>query len=174
MQCSGCNAGWRPAVASAENVELAEHQVGALPPGRFARLTVQDSGVGMPADVATGAIEPFCTTKPPGKGTDMGVSQVFGFAQQLDGEMVLDTAPRAGTSVFLYLPLAEDIQGREESAAWMSAGHTLSAAPVWPAGWSATGVRNGRQARSHLFGAALANCSDQQLASCHSQSGAPR
>jgi PAS domain S-box-containing protein len=87
-----------------ENVELAEHQVGSLPAGRFVRLTVEDTGTGMSADVASRAIDPFFTTKGLGKGTGLGLSQVYGFVHQSGGDMALETAVDRGTRVLLYLP----------------------------------------------------------------------
>jgi signal transduction histidine kinase len=95
-------------ILSIEDVELGQGQHGSLAPGRFAKVTVKDSGTGMAADIATRAIEPFFTTKEPGRGTGMGLGQVLGLVQRASGEMVLDTAPGKGTAVSLYLPLAED------------------------------------------------------------------
>ena len=67
-------------------------------------IAVVDDGCGMPPDVAERAFEPFFTTKPVGKGTGLGLSQIFGFVRQLGGEVAIDTAPGAGTTVRLSLP----------------------------------------------------------------------
>ena len=75
-------------------------------PGPFVRVTVEDTGHGMPAEVAAKAFEPFFTTKPIGQGTGLGLSQVFGFVRQLGGHVAIRSAPEEGTAVSLYLPPA--------------------------------------------------------------------
>ena len=85
----------------------------APPPGRlsssqrgpqsFVCLTVRDTGRGMPEDVRRRAVEPFFTTKGE-QGTGLGLAQVFGLMQQLHGDLILESAPGAGTSVHLYFP----------------------------------------------------------------------
>ena len=73
-------------------------------PGPFVRLTVEDTGVGMTAEVAVRAFEPFYTTKPVGLGTGLGLSQIYGFVSQSGGIVDLRTALGAGTTVSLLLP----------------------------------------------------------------------
>ncbi len=90
------------------NVDLAAGQVGALPAGTYVRLTVRDSGTGMPPDVLARAFEPFFTTKPVGKGTGLGLSQVYGFIAQSGGDVVIDTKPGHGTAISIYLPAVEE------------------------------------------------------------------
>ncbi|GGC16429.1 hybrid sensor histidine kinase/response regulator [Pseudoduganella buxea] len=90
------------------NVVLAAGQVGALPAGQYVRLTVRDSGTGMPPDVLARAFEPFFTTKPVGKGTGLGLSQVYGFIAQSGGDVVIDTKPGQGTAISIYLPAVEE------------------------------------------------------------------
>ena len=80
-------------------------------PGVFVRMLVEDTGLGMPAEVAAKAFEPFFTTKPIGQGTGLGLSQVFGFVRQLGGHVTIRSAPGAGTGVALFLPLALAEQG---------------------------------------------------------------
>lgn len=88
---------------------LGERQVGNLAAGRYVRPTVRDTGIGMPPEVAARALEPFFTTKEVGKGTGMGLSQVYGLVQQSGGDVALETQVGKGTSVSLYLPaLAEE------------------------------------------------------------------
>ena len=71
--------------------------------GDFVRLTVSDTGSGMPPEVAAQAFEPFFTTKPIGAGTGLGLSQVYGFAKQSGGTAWIDTSPQ-GTTVSILLP----------------------------------------------------------------------
>jgi len=85
-------------------MSLAAGQVGRCPPGDYVALSVTDTGCGMSAEVAERVFEPFFTTKPVGRGTGLGMSQVFGFVGQLGGEVDIDTVPDRGTTVTLYLP----------------------------------------------------------------------
>jgi signal transduction histidine kinase len=72
----------------------------------FVAITLRDTGEGMPPEVRERAFEPFFTTKPPGRGTGLGLSQVFGFVRQLGGQVTIDSTVGCGTAVTLYLPLA--------------------------------------------------------------------
>jgi PAS domain S-box-containing protein len=75
-----------------------------LAPGRYIRLGVDDTGIGMDADTAARAIEPFFSTKGVGRGTGLGLSMVHGLAAQLGGGLHIDSAPGAGTRIGLWLP----------------------------------------------------------------------
>ncbi|HZW20499.1 hybrid sensor histidine kinase/response regulator [Noviherbaspirillum sp.] len=79
----------------------------AIPPGRYAVLSVRDTGKGMPPDVIERAFEPFFTTKPKGQGTGLGLSMIYGFVQEARGEIRLHSAEGAGTTVKIYLPRRE-------------------------------------------------------------------
>jgi len=70
-------------------------------------LAVHDTGIGMPKDVSDRALEPFFTTNPAGKGTGLGLAQVFGAARQSGGAVEIDSAPGRGTTVRLILPRTE-------------------------------------------------------------------
>jgi CheY-like chemotaxis protein len=70
----------------------------------FVRLTVQDAGCGMPPEVLSRVFEPFFTTKDVGKGSGLGLPQVYGFAQQSGGRVSLDSQVGVGTAVTLLLP----------------------------------------------------------------------
>ncbi|WP_414709698.1 hybrid sensor histidine kinase/response regulator [Rhodopseudomonas sp.] len=76
----------------------------ALLPGDYVCIRVADSGVGMSPEVAARAFDPFFTTKPIGQGTGLGLSMIYGFAQQSGGHVRLDSAPGRGTTANLYLP----------------------------------------------------------------------
>ena len=67
-------------------------------------LTVADHGAGMPAHVKARAFDPFFTTKEQGRGTGLGLAQVFAFAQQSHGEVLIDSELGKGTRVTLLLP----------------------------------------------------------------------
>ncbi|HYD53837.1 MAG TPA: PAS domain S-box protein, partial [Gemmatimonadaceae bacterium] len=75
-----------------------------MPAGEYVRLSVQDSGVGMPPEVAARVFEPFYTTKGAGEGTGLGLSTVYGIVKQSGGYVVLRTAPARGTAFIIYLP----------------------------------------------------------------------
>jgi CheY-like chemotaxis protein len=73
-------------------------------PRDFVSIAVRDTGHGMSKDVAARAVEPFFTTKEIGRGTGLGLSQVFGFVTQSGGSLELDSAPNQGTTVTILLP----------------------------------------------------------------------
>ena len=76
--------------------------------GDYVELRVADTGMGMPADVLAKAFDPFYTTKPLGQGTGLGLSMVYGFAQQSQGDVTIESREGAGTVIRLFLPRAED------------------------------------------------------------------
>ncbi|WP_242167914.1 MULTISPECIES: ATP-binding protein [unclassified Pseudomonas] len=77
----------------------------ALNAGQYALLRISDTGVGMPQSVLERAFDPFFTTKPLGSGTGLGLSMVYGFAQQSSGEARIESVMGKGTTVSLLLPL---------------------------------------------------------------------
>jgi two-component system NtrC family sensor kinase len=79
-------------------------------------ISVTDTGAGMPPEVAARAFEPFFTTKETGHGTGLGLSQVYGFAQQAGGTATITSAPDQGTTVTLYLPRSLDPVHRDADA----------------------------------------------------------
>jgi PAS domain S-box-containing protein len=74
-------------------------------PGPYLVLSVTDTGTGMPPEVLDRVFEPFFTTKPLGEGTGLGLSQVWGFARQSGGLVRIESAPGAGTTARLLLPV---------------------------------------------------------------------
>jgi PAS domain S-box-containing protein len=103
-------------VIETANIEVASGEVGAigkLPAGNYVRLSVSDTGTGMPPEILARAFEPFFTTKETGRGTGLGLATIIGFAQQSGGTAKLYSEPGAGTTVSIYLPRAD---GGEVSA----------------------------------------------------------
>jgi PAS domain S-box-containing protein len=72
--------------------------------GQYVAICVTDTGVGMPSDVMARAFDPFYTTKPIGEGTGLGLSMIYGFAKQSNGEVRLYSEVGKGTTARIYLP----------------------------------------------------------------------
>ena len=72
--------------------------------GDYVVVSVADTGVGMPPDVVTRAFDPFFTTKEVGRGTGLGLSQVYGFAKQSNGFVTIESERGRGTTVLINLP----------------------------------------------------------------------
>jgi PAS domain S-box-containing protein len=91
------------------DIRVTEHQPNndpALPPGRYLKLSVVDTGKGMTPEILKRAIEPFFSSKPLGKGTGLGLSMVHGLAVQLGGALRLSSTVGKGTTATLILPVA--------------------------------------------------------------------
>jgi signal transduction histidine kinase len=73
-------------------------------PGEYMALAVSDTGCGMSPEVVARAFDPFYTTKAPGQGTGLGLSQVYGFVKQSGGHISIESMPGIGTTVTIFLP----------------------------------------------------------------------
>jgi PAS domain S-box-containing protein len=96
------------ATAHAELSGHPAHDHADLKPGRYAVLSVTDTGCGMPADVLAHVFEPFFTTKEPGKGTGLGLASVYGVVKQSGGHIEVSSQVGVGTTFRVYLPLVEE------------------------------------------------------------------
>jgi CheY-like chemotaxis protein len=79
-------------------------------------VSVHDTGTGMSEEVLRYAVEPFFTTKEPGKGSGLGLSQVYGMAQQSNGALHIESRVGIGTAVHLFLPRATASAGAAEAS----------------------------------------------------------
>lgn len=94
------------AVRRAESAEGVLEHFGGTAAGPWAAIEVADTGAGMSQDIAARAFEPFFTTKANGKGSGLGLSQVYGFVRQSGGHVAILSTPGAGTKLSIYLPLS--------------------------------------------------------------------
>ncbi len=85
--------------------------------GDYVRVEIQDTGIGIPAEILHRVFDPFFTTKPVGKGTGLGLSQVHGFAEQSGGHARVVSRVSEGTTVILDLPRAPAVEDRPADTA---------------------------------------------------------
>jgi PAS domain S-box-containing protein len=160
----------RDAMLDGGTLHFSAGAAGALPDalrqelgdGRFVCIAVADTGTGMSDAVKERAFEPFFTTKEAGRGTGLGLSTVYGFVKQSQGAVGLDSTPGQGTTISLYLPVAQDAQaGLPEADA---VGNAV------PAGLKVLVVEDDAEVRAvarhflHALGCVLSVCSTAEQA----------
>jgi PAS domain S-box-containing protein len=102
---------------SARNVSLKKTDGVDRLEGDFVALSMTDTGVGIAPDVLPRIFEPFFTTKALGKGTGLGLAQVYGFSQQSGGSVVATSRVGSGTAITMYLPRAAAVQANAVESA---------------------------------------------------------
>jgi CheY-like chemotaxis protein len=97
-------------------------------PGRYVVVAVRDTGVGMGEEILEKVFDPFFTTKPLGQGTGLGLSMVYGFAKQSGGVVHIESRLGHGTTVRMYLPVADraaEGEHHDETGVPVGAGQTV-------------------------------------------------
>jgi PAS domain S-box-containing protein len=85
---------------------------GSLPPGAYARLVIEDTGVGIPPAVLERMFDPFFSTRGVGEGTGLGLSLVHGIVIDLGGAIDVTSVAGEGTSFEIWLPVTAEIENR--------------------------------------------------------------
>ena len=101
----------RDAMQDGGTLTISTQEANIKQDGAFApavRLTIADTGNGIPASILEKVFEPFFTTKPMGSGTGLGLAQVYGFARQSGGDAQIESSVGSGTRIHLLFPLLAD------------------------------------------------------------------
>ena len=110
-------------ITVAEHRDEPETRRSGPQPGHYVVFSIVDTGTGMTPETLAKAIEPFYTTKGPGKGSGLGLSMVYGFVEQSGGYLQIQSSLGYGTRVDIYLPAAPSgAQAAEPVSAEVSAG----------------------------------------------------
>ena len=131
-----------------------------LTPGRYARLTVTDTGMGMGDEIKERAFDPFFTTKPVGEGSGLGLSMVYGVIRQSGGHVVIRSETGIGTRVMIWFPTVDEpvveetveihsVRGGDETILVVEDDESVSAiveGMLGEAGYTVLTSRNGAQA----------------------------
>lgn len=91
-----------------------EAQALEMQSGEYLCLCVTDTGTGMTPEIVAKAFDPFFTTKPIGQGTGLGLSMIYGFAQQSGGQVRIQSEIGKGTTICLYLPRHDGVAAKSE------------------------------------------------------------
>ena len=95
-------------------------------PGRYAELTVSDTGCGMDSDAMRHVFDPFFTTKPPGQGAGLGLSTVWGIATRAGGGVGVESGKNAGSTLRVWFPAAGEAAPAAAAAVPAAGGHGLT------------------------------------------------
>ncbi|HPE44535.1 MAG TPA: PAS domain S-box protein [Deltaproteobacteria bacterium] len=103
---------------SVENAQLTDDEVSpyGIGPGRFVKVTVTDTGIGMDEAIKARIFEPFFSTKERGRGTGLGLASVYGIIKNHGGFVLVESEKDIGTSFMVYLPASQKVIEREKQA----------------------------------------------------------
>ncbi|HOT44046.1 MAG TPA: PAS domain S-box protein [Spirochaetota bacterium] len=88
-----------------ENVVMAADSGLPVRPGRYVRITIADTGIGIPLENQSKIFDPYFTTK--GSGNGLGLTSSYSIVKRHDGYIFVDSQPGTGTSFFIYLPSSD-------------------------------------------------------------------